>query len=80
VPRSLRRWADVLKLGKLPLTDEDIARSTAQAGRLEARANTRLDELGTKKDVASFDEWGHAVDAPTDTEPARSLGMPPFTP
>lgn len=73
-------WDRLLELGKLPLTPDDISRSTRQAGRLEARDNTRLDELGSVKDRASFDEWGHAVLAPTDTEPARSLGMPPFTP
>jgi hypothetical protein len=61
VPRSLRRWADVLKLG-------------------EPRPVIVVDEIGTAKDVASFSEWGHAVDAPTDTEPERKLGQPPFTP
>lgn len=37
-------------------------------------------ELADKRDVAPFDEWGHAVDAPTDTEPEKHIGLPPFTP
>lgn len=37
-------------------------------------------DLADRRSVAGFDEWGHAVEAPTDTAPAQRLGMPPFTP
>jgi len=37
-------------------------------------------ELTDRRDIATFEAWGHAVTAPTDTEPAKRLGLPPFTP
>lgn len=40
----------------------------------------RLGELRDPRDVAPFEEWGHAVEAPTNDAPPRPLGMFPFTP
>ncbi len=39
-----------------------------------------LGELRDPRDVAPFEEWGHAVTAPDEPSPSRTPGMPPFTP
>jgi hypothetical protein len=51
------------------------SRSPITAGHLPER----LGELHNPKDRATFDEFGHAHIAPTDTDTGRRLGLPPFT-
>lgn len=38
-----------------------------------------LGEMRDPRDVAPFEEWGHAVTAPDEPSSPRTPGMPPFT-